>query len=52
MAKVVLGHQGQALIHSVLRTYKKDRAGHDLVNLGFSGRLAGQDSFARVVTLR
>jgi hypothetical protein len=52
MAKMVLRHNGHAFIHSVLGTYEKNRAGHDLVDLGFSGRLADQDSFARVVTLR
>ena len=33
MAKMVSGHQRQALIHGLLRTHADHRAGHDLVDL-------------------
>src|SRR3984885_15632942 len=51
MAKTVLGHNRHAFVHSVLGTDEKNRAGHDLVNPGFPGGLADENSFARVVTL-
>src|SRR5712672_155283 len=52
MAKTMLSHNRHAFVHRVLGTDEKDRAGHDLVNPGFPGRLADENSFTRVVTFR
>src|SRR5208282_2667631 len=52
MAEMVLGHQGQALIDSVLWSDGEDRAGHNLFDLGLLRRVAKECAFARVIALR
>lgn len=49
---MVFGHNGHALIYGMLRTREDNWAGHDLVDLGVSRRMAHEDYFASVVTLR
>ena len=51
MAKVVLGHDGHTLVYGVLPTHDDNRAGHDVADQGFFGRMTHEDYFARVVTL-
>jgi hypothetical protein len=52
MAKMVLGHNGHTIVYAVLRIHEHNRAGHDLADQRFLRRMAHQDYFARVVTLR
>src|ERR1700736_492772 len=52
MTKVLLGHDGHTLVYGVLPTHEHNRAGHDLADWGFFGRMTHEDYFARVVTLR
>src|SRR5712692_489620 len=51
MAYAVVGHDGHALIHGVLRSYVDHRARHDLLYLGFLRGSALEDDLASVIAL-